>query len=68
MIDNDMTLNTALLNSFINNVASFRVLQRYPLITLWFQQRDIAGVFKEQWYTTTGWVWNKLLYCRVFGW
>jgi hypothetical protein len=56
MLDKDVTLNATLLNSLINNTASFHVRQRYPLITLWFQQRDNVGAFQKQWYNTTGWL------------
>jgi Leucine-rich repeat (LRR) protein len=56
MLDQDVTLNATLLNSLTENTASFRVRQRYPLIALWFQQRNNEGVFQEQWYNTTGWL------------
>jgi hypothetical protein len=56
MLNQDVTLNATILNSLISNAATFRVRQRYPLITLWFQQRDNVGVFQEQWYNTTGWL------------
>jgi hypothetical protein len=59
MIDSDVLFNATAfisLNSFVSNEVSFRVRQRYPLITLWFQQIDVSGGFREEWNDTTGWL------------
>jgi hypothetical protein len=59
LIHEDALFNRSILltlNSEINNDASFRMQQRYPLLTLWFQQANEDGVFERNWTTTEGWL------------
>jgi Leucine rich repeat len=44
------------LNSKVDTEVSFRVRQRYPLLTLWFQQRNEDGAFVKTWTNTLGWL------------
>jgi hypothetical protein len=40
----------------IDNDVSLRLRQRYPLVTLWFQQADGEGNFVNTWTNTSGWL------------
>jgi hypothetical protein len=54
------------LNSGIDNEVSFRVRQRYPLVTLWFQQVNEEGNFINKWTNTSGWLESESE-CEWFG-
>jgi hypothetical protein len=60
MIENDSLLqNTSSqvkLNSHAKNEVGFRVQQRYALLTLWFQQLGIDGLFMASWTNTSSWL------------
>jgi hypothetical protein len=44
------------LESKVETEISFRIRQRYPLVTLWYQQTDEDGVFVRNWVETLGWL------------
>jgi hypothetical protein len=51
---NDSTLMT--LDAKIETDVSFRIRQRFPLVTLWYQQVDEEGAYVKNWATTLGWL------------
>jgi hypothetical protein len=44
------------INSLSDNEVSFRVRQRFPLVTFWFQQMDEEGDFVKTWSNIVGWL------------
>jgi hypothetical protein len=51
MVQNESLFNFSYLNSMADNIVSFIVCKRYPLLVMWFQQTEAL-----QWTNTTGWL------------
>jgi hypothetical protein len=62
LIQGDTLFNASVLmtlNSQYDNDVSFRLRQRYPLVTLWYQQVDSEGNYVYKWVNTSGWLENE---------